>query len=267
MRRVLTIRFVLHVSLALSLCGTVAPAADLAKVDRTIKKEPSYKGKPKYCLLVFGAEAKTRVWLALDGDTLYVDRDADGNLTGPGNRVRLDKVYPLKDSLYAEQRQFLAGDLTAGGRKYTALDVTHCVPNPAFVPTAADDKQSKELLDKYPGVTVVIVAVKIGGRVRQVAAPAFGRTPKDAPVIHFGGPLTMGFHPKWFYGWPVFARGKAGSTLTVVVGTPGVGEGSFALLSYDDVPKGIHPAAEIMFPGKSPRAAPVRLAVPLTQRC
>ena len=38
-------------------------ATDLAKVERKIAKEPSYQGKPKYCLLVFGPDAKTRVWL------------------------------------------------------------------------------------------------------------------------------------------------------------------------------------------------------------
>jgi hypothetical protein len=204
----------------------------------------------------------------MEGDALYVDRDGDGDLTGPGERVALHKTYPSEaPSLYAEQRVFLAGDLTAGGRRYTSLDVTHCVPNPAFVPVATDDRQCKELLDRHPGVAVVIVAVKVGGRVRQVAAPAFGTSPKDAPVVHFGGPLTVGFHPKWFYGWPVFSRGKAGSTLTVVVGTPGVGEGSFALLSYDDVPKDAHPVAEIAFPGKTPASPPARLVVPLTKRC
>jgi hypothetical protein len=258
----------LAISLASVPWPTPAAAADLAKIDRTIKKEPAYKGKPRYCLLAFGPEAKAWVWLVLDGDVLYVDRDGDGDLTGPGERVVLHKTYPSgTPSLYTEQRQFLAGDLTAGGRKYTSLDVTHCVPNPAFVPTAADDKQSKELLDKHPGVAVVIVAVKIDGRVRQLAAPAFGKSPKEAPVIHFGGPLTMGFHPKWFYGWPVFARGKVNSTLTVVVGTPGVGEGSFALLSFDDVPKAAHPIAEIVFPGRTSAAPPVRLRVPLTRRC
>src|SRR5438067_566227 len=41
-------------------------AADLAKIDRTIVKEPAYKSAPKYCLLVFGPEAATRVWLVLD---------------------------------------------------------------------------------------------------------------------------------------------------------------------------------------------------------
>src|SRR5437763_16402292 len=58
-----------------------ALAADLSVVDRTILKEPAYKGKPKYCLMAFGPEAKTRVWLVLDDENLYVDRNGDGELT------------------------------------------------------------------------------------------------------------------------------------------------------------------------------------------
>jgi hypothetical protein len=77
MRRVLTMPFVILVTLVLAPCASQLTAADLTKVDRTIIKEPTYEGKPKYCLLVFGAEAKARVWLALDGDTLYVDRDGE----------------------------------------------------------------------------------------------------------------------------------------------------------------------------------------------
>ena len=76
-----------------------APAADLAKIDRTIRKQPAYRSKaPKYCLLVFGPKAETRVWLVLDlvsepweadgaKNALYVDRNGDGDLTGPGERV------------------------------------------------------------------------------------------------------------------------------------------------------------------------------------
>ena len=33
---------------------TLTQAADLSKIDRTIKKEPRYKGKPRYSLLLFG---------------------------------------------------------------------------------------------------------------------------------------------------------------------------------------------------------------------
>ena len=75
--------------------------ADLTKVDRSIKKEPAYRTKsPKYCLLVFGPEAKTRVWLVLDGDTLYIDRNGNGDLTEQGERV------PKQGD------KFLAGDIT-----------------------------------------------------------------------------------------------------------------------------------------------------------
>src|SRR5262245_12310826 len=64
-------------------------AVDLTRIDRTIAKEPAYKSKPKYCLLVFGPEAKTRVWLVLDGEVLYVDRNGNGDLTQEGKQVKV----------------------------------------------------------------------------------------------------------------------------------------------------------------------------------
>ena len=68
----------------LILCSN-AWTADLTRIERFIAKEPLYKTKaPEYCLLVFGPEAKTRVWLVRDGDTLYVDRNGNGDLTEPG---------------------------------------------------------------------------------------------------------------------------------------------------------------------------------------
>src|SRR5262249_30707918 len=55
--------------------------------DRTIAREPAYASKaPKYCLLVYGPEERARVWLVLDGDILYVDRNGNGDLTEEGNR-------------------------------------------------------------------------------------------------------------------------------------------------------------------------------------
>jgi hypothetical protein len=74
--------------LASAWCGP-ASSADLSKIDRTIAREPAYEtGKPKYCLLVFGPEARTRIWLVLDGTTLYVDRTGKGDLTGPDKRLK-----------------------------------------------------------------------------------------------------------------------------------------------------------------------------------
>ena len=64
----------------LALVTGPAAATDLTKIDRSILKEPVYQSKqPQYCLLVFGPEAKIRVWLVLDGDVLYVDRKGNGD--------------------------------------------------------------------------------------------------------------------------------------------------------------------------------------------
>ena|SRR6266404_4468310 len=74
-------------------CWNAALAADLSKIDRTIRKEPTYQSKsPKYCLLVFGPDAAARVWLVLDGDVLYVDRKGNGDLTEDGERIESAKV-------------------------------------------------------------------------------------------------------------------------------------------------------------------------------
>src|SRR5262245_54698595 len=74
-------------------CLVAGPAsADAPKIDRTIGKEPVYRTRaPKYGLLVFGPEGKDRVWLVRDGDTLYVDRNGNGDLTEPGKKVVAQK--------------------------------------------------------------------------------------------------------------------------------------------------------------------------------
>jgi hypothetical protein len=41
--------------------------------------------------VVFGPEARTRVWLVQDGETLYVDRNVNGDLTEPGQKVSAEK--------------------------------------------------------------------------------------------------------------------------------------------------------------------------------
>jgi hypothetical protein len=63
----------------MALTGDVA-AVDLTTIDRSIRKGPAYQSKaPQYCLLAFGPQARTRVWLVLDGDALYLDRNGNGD--------------------------------------------------------------------------------------------------------------------------------------------------------------------------------------------
>ena len=107
---------------ALILMGLAAvPAADLRDVVRTLSKKPAYQSKPKYCLLVFGPEAKCRVWLVLDGDVLYVDRNGNGNLTEKGKRMLLPKFQKSESSVVLEEREINAGPINDGPLTHTDL--------------------------------------------------------------------------------------------------------------------------------------------------
>ena len=73
-----------------------AEPPDLTKIDRRIVREPKYISKrPLYGLYVFGPRAATRAWAVLDKskaemdeyDVLYFDRNANGDLTEPGERL------------------------------------------------------------------------------------------------------------------------------------------------------------------------------------
>jgi hypothetical protein len=89
--------FCIPLILLVSGLGQAAEPPDLGRIERRIAKEPAYQSKqPLYALYLFGPEAKTRVWAVLDKsrpdgadyDVLYFDRNADGDLTGEGERIK-----------------------------------------------------------------------------------------------------------------------------------------------------------------------------------
>jgi hypothetical protein len=190
-------------------CALPAQAADLTKIERVIAKEPRYQGKPEYCLLVFGPEAKFRVWLVLDGAVLYVDRDGNGDLTQPDKRVTPDR---------------------GNGEWF------------AFRPGAIgppDGKTKYHLNQVQKGTDGDEVSIRLEGRTFSVAGldgPAplrFAERAKDAPIIHFLGPLTLQrFEPQ---PGSVSEDCKPGPLvcgqdckLGFSLGTPGLGSGTFA---------------------------------------
>jgi hypothetical protein len=265
-----------------------AHAVDLSKVDRTIKKEPAYKGKPRYCLLVFGPEAKERVWLVLDGDTLYVDRNGNGDLTEKGERFELPR-YPARH-FPTQLRGVEVGELSAGGRKLGRLEVRSTRIHPDLVPVSKDEKELQEQYRKLPGGTSYTVNVSGLPPTPRGGKPAFARTihqaagsdpsgklsfaarAQDAPVIHFDGPLKMSIADAD----QALVRGKEGQDLQVTVGTSGLGKGTFAFLDYqnlsegkieDVIPESARPVADIEFPPKSAGGKPVRVKWVLKQRC
>ncbi len=261
-----------HTSLVLPavlLVAGAAGAADLSKIDRTINKEPSYQGKPKYCLLVFGPEARTRVWLAQDDEAVYVDRNGNGDLTEAGERV-------LAKQSQGGMRSFDLGEVRDGDLTHKELSVMQFAVTQEQV---GDPAEFKRIASQGPGQWTWWVRVDaerpaglkdgLPQRVKYVANGdglgylLFADRPQDAPVIHFNGPWTLGLQD-------VKQRLEIGqkSNLQIGVGTPGVGPGTFSFVLYPGlIPNSAYPAAEIVFPPRSPGETPPKERFTLKSRC
>jgi hypothetical protein len=260
-------------SAACSISWSAVPgtAADLAKLDRRIGKEPAYKSQPKYCLLAFGPHAETRVWLVLDGDTLYADRNGNGDLTEPDEKITAEKPNANDVGSY----QFKVGDVQDGPRlhKEVMLYVSK-------LDHLADQNDAvKALLAKasgargyYIGAAVDMPGWKgtgLGGRVQQRAfyvdvggVLQFADRADDAPIIWFGGSWKVSL-----FGQQRLTVGRE-TDVVLGVGTPGIGPGSTAWIDYDGVvPENAYPTLEISYPPKRPGDPPIRARYELTRRC
>jgi hypothetical protein len=233
---------------ALSWSVACAPAwaADYSKVDRTIRKEPVYDGlSQKYALLLFGAEAKLRVWVVLDGETVYIDRNADGDLTGKGKRfpdLRSCKEVELTDA--------------DGQTRYIIKGIsTHF---------------------EQPNVESLDVDVEIKGPVSywQYCGVELHRRPTEAHIAHFHGPLTMG--PQTV-NWKVPAdlvlvTGDKPTNLRGHVATQNAEHGCWVVVRTHNgdasaFPADVFPVVDVEFPAKVPGAAPVRKRYRLDKFC
>lgn len=248
-------------------------AQDLTVIARKIAREPVYTTTPRFCLLAFGAELQTRVWLTLDGGVLYVDRNANGDLTDDGPPV------PAKNRDQADDEDgdlwFELGDIPDGKLTHKNLRVSV-----QRLDRLAERKEEvKEYLAADPHARGYSVAVEVetpgwkgagaGGRLEQEVFSRdvqgflkFADKPENAPILHFGGPWQL----------TIFGRGrlKVGRTADVVlgIGTPGLGPGTTAYVGYEGViPENVRPTVEIKFPPVRPGGAPVRELYELKGRC
>jgi hypothetical protein len=221
----------------------IAPRAwgvDLGRIDRSLVREPVYQTEaPRFALLVFGPNANRRVWLVADGDRLYVDRNGNGDLTERGEIV---------SGTYSDDgpvSRFLVRGLRAWNGKFAELSVR--------LAGETDFNDRLHLfLDGRPYQSVTFDA---HGSFR------FAERAEDAPIVHFGGPLQMALRIE-----QSLRRGTRDSIMTMI-GTPGLGGGTFAALDYPRVPQRVHPVAEVEFPPAPGQSSPTRVTVPLDYRC
>jgi hypothetical protein len=263
----------------LSAWATNQAPADPPTIDRSIGKEPVYQTKtPKYCLLAFGPEGKDRVWLVLDGNTLFVDRNGNGDLTEPGKKVVTDRRFggdPDVDGF-----AFDVGEVKVGGRTHKGLMV-YFSPLQRYAGGSLGSRSDvKAALAKDAKAVAALVRVDVDapgmrgggieGQLSFTAGPIdldgvfqFADEPAKAPIVRLGGPLQI-----TFYGERPTLRVGRETDLVLVVGTPGEGPGTFAMLSYEGtIPESAKPVAEATLPAAKSGAPPVNEKWTIMGRC
>lgn len=250
----------IHLSVPIAALAFVALAApvlagDLASVERKILKEPAYTNKPAYLLLVLGAEKKTRVWIVRDGNTVYVDRNGNGDLTEAGEKVTGKTESDDSDDYKMLTTEFDLGDLAEiGGKKpYTGLSLRRYVLAPKLPGVAPSDSST--------------VALDIGGTHSQSVGPTFSAKAADAPIAHLDGPLEIRMAPTPKCEPQSFARDTDEHLYTFQIGTLGLGEGTWAPIGYDQIPEEVNPIAEMTFPAAKRDAPAIVAKFTLDSRC
>lgn len=258
--------------LTVLILSTAAGASvDLTKIERKLVKEPAYRTKPKYCLLVLGPEAKTRVWLVQDGDTLYVDHNGNGDLTEANEKVAADKTADIEDGIYT----FNAGDLDDGPRLHKELTLD--VRNVNYL--AEREDAVKALLKKDPKARGyhLSLAAEIpghkgygsGGRVQQMTGTVdrsgvlqFTDQPRSAPIVHFGGPWQVTLYDN------LQLMIDRETDVVLGVGSPGIGPGTFTWTAYENlIPADRYPTLDVVYAPKRPGESPFREHYELKRRC
>lgn len=177
-------------------------AVDLSKIERKIRVEPEYTNQPRYCLLVFGPEADKRVWLVKDGKALHVDRNGNGVLDEPGERIT-----------------------GSGHGSYFAVERLLGSPDSLAINTLTVTFYTEGIRMRFYSGNQQTVGRSKRGLLR------FSPSPATAPIVNFNGSLRLER-----YGEPVTlrpgknSRGTRKESLRLMIGTPGLGAGTFAAI-------------------------------------
>ncbi len=233
-------------------------------------KEPKYQNEPRYALLAFGPKREQRVWLVLDGGALYVDRNANGDLTEPGERLEPNNPNDGSNRFgnpgshtHFDVFEFTVQAGAGGDSKFT---LHHWVRDEKFIPQTDFDKKlhAQWLKLRHENSTLWRKQGQGQGQTPLIFMPK----PAHAQVCALDGPLTFVVRlPEY----QVLKRGAAESDLgfcIVVMGRPpqGMDRPFHNPLATNEVPDGAHLEVEIEYPAKAGGAPPRRKYL-LKQRC
>jgi hypothetical protein len=211
--------------------------------DRTIIKEPAYQTTPKYCLMTLGKRGDVKVWMVEDGKRLFVDKNANGDLTDDGPPIEPSEVRDLGGNRW-DFKYELDAITPANGSRHTSFILRRWNYN--------DPEDSYGL------------SLSVDGQMPMYAGwfGTFWSTNREtAPVIHFGGPFT----PKLLRRTE-FTVGETQQRLSLCFFNPGSCGGAVSRLSIEALPHSVRPELNIEWP-TSGGGVPLRTSYELTSRC
>jgi hypothetical protein len=206
-------------------------------------KEPTYQSTPKYSLIELGSSGNLKVWMVEDGKRLFVDKNANGDLTDDGPPIKPSNVR----SVGAEGWDFnylLDAITPANGSRHTSFDLRRW---------NYGDKE-----DRYG------LSLSVDGQLPMYAGwfgTFWSANRETAPVIHFGGPFTPRLLRE-----KVFTIGPGRRQLSLALVNAGSGPGAESRLSIEALPRHLVPKLSIDWPTAA-GGAPVRTSHELTERC
>ena len=170
-------------------------AGQLEKLRTELKVEPEYDSeRPGYLLLVFGRTKHLPVWIVVDTEFVFIDRNSNGDLTDEGERIAVSEKHEIDRSsaLFSESRRYLLGNIPESidhpEYRDIAIQQFRGVTD-RYLAATPDEVREKELLQKYPHLCGNI-SVKVDD-FKQNAGPKFSASPGIASIVNFDGPLFL----------------------------------------------------------------------------
>ncbi len=239
-------------------------------IDRSILHEPNYESTPKYGLLLIGARGESKVWMVEDGRRLYLDKNGNGDLTDDGPPIEPSEIRKLSGGRW---------DFNYLLDRFTTSDGSHVLDFNLrrWNYGAQNDRYGLSLaLESEPGkLSTNTLRMKeiqfdeettfsLSERVPMYAGwfgSFWASNPADAPIVHFGGPLT----PKLLRA-KEFVIGSEQRRFSLAFINPGSSTGTASRLSIDALPEHVIPEVTIQWPTDS-EGQVLKTSHDLTSRC
>ncbi len=208
-----------------------------------LTKEPQYQSTPRYCLIAIGSNREKKMWTVMDDLTMYVDLNANGDLTDDGGPIAGEIEMSFQGTTYAN---FFIGVLESDSIVHTDANLRAAI-------TEKDCRASISLfLDGFVG----------SANNSHLLTLEMNPDPAKASLVHFGGPVSMGLYEE-----PQAVVAGAEIKFYGLVGTPGIGKGTLTALAHADIPDDVHPKVEFVFPNQDAGQPDIEVTAYLKERC